>query len=282
MIDASTKLVGEELPLSGEHRLADVVGNKRYSSKIIKAGALLPDTKLLLKAWDTDTDIASNLERVREENLLGKSSRSRVEDVLAVFRQRYLEDPEVLKALVALVKGGMPAESLDRVLYFQAARSDLLLHDLVAEVLVDWSTRSNREVRTREVQNWVSEQVDAGRTERSWSFEVQRRVAQGLLATLRDFGILEGSVKKRIAYVYLPLDAFAFTAFQLLREGRSGARLLNAPEWRLFFLPQGGAERFFVEAHQDGLLEFYAAGRVVRIDFPAKDLEDYAGFLTQR
>ncbi len=68
----------------------------KYSSKIIKAGALLPDTKLLLATWDTRTGIDDNLERVRAENLLGKSSRSRLEDVLRVFRQRYLEDPELL------------------------------------------------------------------------------------------------------------------------------------------------------------------------------------------
>jgi Putative inner membrane protein (DUF1819) len=130
--------------------LARASHDVKYSSKIIKAGALLPDTKLLLETWDTGTDVKINLERVREENLLGKSSRSRVEDVSLVFRQRYLKDPEMLRALVALVKEGMPAESLDRVLYFQAARSDPLLHDLVAEVLAERSTRSDREVRIQE------------------------------------------------------------------------------------------------------------------------------------
>jgi hypothetical protein len=130
--------------------LARASHDVKYSSKIIKAGALLPDTKLLLETWDTGTDVKINLERVREENLLGKSSRSRVEDVLLDFRQRYLKDPEMLRALVALVKEGMPAESLDRVLYFQAARSDPLLHDLVAEVLAERSTRSDREVRIQE------------------------------------------------------------------------------------------------------------------------------------
>jgi hypothetical protein len=254
----------------------------RYTSRIIKAGALLPDTKLLLTNWDEDLDVQANLDRVRRENLFGKTSRARVEDILLVFRQRYLKDLEILKALVVMAGSRIPSEVLDRILYFQAVRSDPLLHDLVTEVLVDWSTRSDREVSTREVQNWVNEQVEAGNTEGSWSFEVQRRVVQGLLATLRDFGILEGSVKKRIAYFYLPLDAFAFIAFQLVREGRSGERLLNDPEWKLFFLPQGGAERFFLEAHQESLLEYYAAGRVVRIDFPAKDLEEYAGVLTQR
>lgn len=261
--------------------MAKTTRDARYSSKIIKAGALLPDTKLLLENWDENADVETNVERIKQDNLLGKASRSRVEDILLVFRQRYLQNPEVLRALVALVKGGMPAESLDCVLYFQAVRSDPLLHDLVTEVLADWSTRSDREVRPWEVQNWVEEQVEAGRTERPWSFEVQRRVVQGLLATLRDFGILEGSVKKRIAYVYLPLDAFAFIAFQLSRDGRSGERLVRDPEWRLFFLPEGTAERFFLEAHQEGLLEYYAAGRVVRVDFPTEDLEEYGIFLTQ-
>ena len=141
--------------------------NARYTSRIIKAGALLPDTKLLLENWDEGADVQANLDRVRQENLFGKASRSRVEDVLLVFRQRYLKDPEVLGALVALVKGGMPAESLDRVLYFQAARFDPLLHDLVTEVLYGWSGRGDGEVHPWEVQDWVDEQVKAGKIGRA-------------------------------------------------------------------------------------------------------------------
>jgi len=257
------------------------LGEGRYSSKIIKAGALLPDTRLLLENWDEDADVQTNLDRVRRENLFGKASRSRVEDILLVFRQRYLKDSEVLKALVALVRAKMPMESLDRVLYFQAARSDLLLHDLVTELLNEWAGRGDREVRPWEVRNWVEKQVEAGKTERPWSPPVQRRVVQGLLSALRDFGILEGSVKKRLAYPNLPLDAFAFVAFRLHGEGRSGKALLHDPEWRLFLLPEGTVERFFLEAHQEGLLQYYAAGPIVRIDFPARDLEEYAHVLSR-
>lgn len=254
----------------------------RYSSRIIKAGALVPDTKLLLENWHDDADVQTNLDRVRQENLFGKASRSRVEDILLVFRQRYLKDPEVLKALAAVARNRMSSESLNRILYFQAARSDLMLHDLVTELLNDWSGRSDREIRPWEVQNWIEKQVGSGKTERPWSPAVQRRVVQGLLSTLRDFGILEGSVKKRLAYVYLALDAFAFIAFQLHVEGRSGRALLHDPEWRLFLLPEGTVERFFLEAHQEGLLEYYAAGPVVRTDFPAQNLEEYASVLAQR
>lgn len=98
---------------------------RRYSSKIIKAGALLPDTKLLLESWDVDAGVEENLARVQRENLFGKSSRSRVEDILRVFRQRYLTNPDLLRALVVLVRNRLPSESLDRILYFQATQSEI-------------------------------------------------------------------------------------------------------------------------------------------------------------
>ena len=67
--------------------------------------------------------VQTNLDRIRQENIFGKASRSRVEDILAIFRQRYLADDEVVKALVALVKDRFPATALDRILYFHAARA---------------------------------------------------------------------------------------------------------------------------------------------------------------
>ena len=63
-------------------------GESPFSSRIIKAGALLPDTKTLLLHWDTAATAEDNLGRIRRENVFGKASRSRVEDILAVFRQR--------------------------------------------------------------------------------------------------------------------------------------------------------------------------------------------------
>lgn len=254
----------------------------RYSSRIIKAGALLQDARLMLESWDRSADVQNNLDRIRRENILGKSSRSRVEDVLAIFRQRYLEDPDILNALVILEQEGKDSDALNRLLYFQAARSDKLLHDMVTELLYGWSLRIDRRIRPAEAQRWISEKVVSGMTERPWSEAVQLRVAQGLLATLRDFGVLEGHVNKHLAYLHLPTEAFAFTALQLCLAGSSSRELLTHPEWRLFLVPEGTTERLFLEAHRDGLLEYHAAGSVVRIDFPAKNLKEYAHVLTRR
>ena len=76
-----------------------------YSSRIIKAGALArrhEDAAFAL--GPVDASVRGNLDRIRRENVFGKASRSRVEDILAIFRQRYLAEAEVIKALVVLVK----------------------------------------------------------------------------------------------------------------------------------------------------------------------------------
>jgi Putative inner membrane protein (DUF1819) len=64
----------------------------RYTSKIIKAGALLTDTKMLLLHWDLAASVSENLQRIQQENVFGKASRSRIEDIVTIFRQRYLTD----------------------------------------------------------------------------------------------------------------------------------------------------------------------------------------------
>jgi len=139
-----------------------------YASKIIKAGALLADTRTLLSEWDATHSVADNLDRFRRENLFGKASRSRVEDILAIFRQRYLADPELLNALLVLARSNMPAQSLDRILYVLTLRNDALLHDVVAEVLAPIYERGQQEISVEDVTRWVRQQVAAGATERMW------------------------------------------------------------------------------------------------------------------
>lgn len=261
-----------------------LVGKKDvpYSSKIIKAGALLSDTKTLLSHWDTSCPVSDNLARIRLQNVFAKASRSRVEDILAVFRQRYLTDDEVIRALVALVRDRMPANTLDRILFFHAAGADLLLHDVVVEWLVPRQRDGAIDIGVADVQRLLVGWVAQGKTKGEWSGQTTNRVAQGLLSTLRDFGILQGAVNKRIAPAYLPVGAFAYVLFYLKQHQPSGAKLIEHPDWRLFFLPRDGVERFLFEAHQQGLLEYHAAGSVTRLGFPATTLEEYAHVLAQR
>jgi hypothetical protein len=112
-----------------------------YSSKIIKAGALIADTKTLLSHWDVEASVSENLKRLQRENVFGKASRSRVEDILAIFRQRYLIEESVTRALVVLALGKFATDALDRLFYFHSARADQLLHDVVTKAFVPMRDR---------------------------------------------------------------------------------------------------------------------------------------------
>jgi hypothetical protein len=253
-----------------------------YSSKIIKASALLPDTKLLLAQWNLSDNVETNLRCIRQENLFGKASRSRVAEILAIFKQRYLGDPEVLAALVTLVQADMSATILDPILYFLTVQADPLLYAVVTEVLAPLIGRGQPEIYVTDMEDWLRKQMAGGKTQGTWTEVTTNRAARSILATLRDFHLLEGQVKKRLALLYLPVPSFAFIAFMLNRTQRSGDRLLHNPVWQMFFLSEQAVEHFFFEAHQEQLLEYHAAGRVIRIEFPAPTLKEYAYALTRR
>jgi hypothetical protein len=253
-----------------------------YSSKIIKAGALIGDTKTLLSHWDATVSVAENITQVQRDNVFGKASRSRVEDILAIFRQRYLGEESVTKALVTLVRGKFQATALEKIFYFHAARADQLIHDAVTEILVPLHERGLVDINALDFQRSLARWVEEGKTTGHWSEYTITRISQGLLSALRDFGVLQGAAHKRIAPTFLPIESFAYIAFYLKQRQPSGAKLIEEPDWKLFFLQRDGVERFLFEAHQRELLEYHVAGSVTRLTFPAETLEEYANALTQR
>jgi len=261
---------------------SQLVDELRYASKIIKAGALLADTKSLFSHWDMSDSVQLNLNRLQRENLFGKASRARVQDIVGVFRQRYLTEEPVTRALVCLVTGRFPSIALDKILYFHTARADRLLFDVVINILGPQSERGLQEVNVVEIHRTLMRWVRGGHVTDKWSSDTARRVAQGLLSTLRDFGVLQGKVKKKLAPAYLPVEAFAYIAFYLKQHQPSGAKLVGLNDWKLFFLSTDAVERFLFDAHQHGLLDYHAAGTVTRLTFPAKQIDEYAYVLTQR
>lgn len=254
----------------------------RYTTRINHVGALLPDTKAMLAHWDLDADVPANLERMRAENVFAKASRSRIPEMLETFHDRYLTDPEMLRALVALAQDDAPDTLMDPILYLLATRADPLLRDVVLDLLASMLARGQTLMRPEDVARWLGEQVAAGRAQRPWSDVTIRRLARGLLSTLRDFGILQGKATKKLEPVYMAVSAFAFLALVLSRKQPSGAKLLHDPSWRLYFLSQPSVEYLFFEAHQERLLTYQAAGQVVRVEFPTQSLEEYAHVVARR
>ena len=246
------------------------------TSKIIKAGALIADTKTMLANWDSNANVSQNINNLQMSNLFGKASRSRIEDILAVFRQRYLGSSDLIKALIALTNGLAAPELLDSVLYYYTAMNDSLVKACVLEFI--WPRYENgfREIPLALVKQWICDQVVAGRTTNAWSAKTIERCAQELLCTLRDFRLLEGGVAKSIIPRFTPASAVAFVAFAMAHAGSSARQVVESQDWRLFLMQPSLVSEMLVEANQYHLLTYSFAGSVQRLDFPATSLEEYA------
>ncbi|MCI0698479.1 DUF1819 family protein [candidate division KSB1 bacterium] len=236
----------------------------------------------LTKLWSDAPDTA---ERLVEQNPLALPSRARAKDViLRTFVPRFVKGapPQLWKPLAVFEACAASVETIRPLHYFAAARAEPLIADFVCEFLMPRQRSGKLEITIADAIGFIKENAIEKFGGARWSEAVQTKVTQGLLAALRDFGILAGRANKRIAPFYLPTTAFSFIAFLLHLKQPSGDRLLADPEWQLFFLSPALVERMFFEAHQERFLEYHAAGRIIRIEFPAKTMEEYAYALTQR
>jgi len=254
----------------------------RYNTRLLKAGALIDEMRTLVRLWDEKKNSMS-LSVLVSQNLLGKSSRKRELDILKyAYIPRFVKGkpPQAWKIVRVLEDQNAPLEILWPVYYWITARNEPLLYDFICEELEMINKTGSVFVNVTDVIKWIKDKLEEQKI--VWSEAAIKGVARKILAILRDFNILQGKVKKRIAPFYLPIEAFAYIAFCLSKEGFSASRLQEHSDWKLFLLNSSVTERMFLEADKQKLLKYLAAGRLLRIEFPAKTYEEMAHVVTQR
>lgn len=244
---------------------------------------MLADMRVLVRNWRADCGWDQQVTDGIASNLLGKGTRARASDVYRrTFSQRFIkgEPPEAWRLVRPLEDHNVGLDILKPVYYWITARSDALLYDFVELFITERSRSVELVLSVDDASRWIKNTLS--RQRQGWSPTVTLKVARGLLAALRDFGILEGTTKKRIAPVYLPIESFAYLAFLINQLGWSGAALINHSDWRLFLMSPPLVERLFLEAHQRGFLCYDAAGNLYRIEFHASTAEEMADVITRR
>ena len=243
-----------------------------YTSRIQKGGAMISEMRQLVQLW-TNGSTDENKAAVIRANPLGKATRARVVDILnRIFVPRFVKGPIpcAWKLLRTLEEESATPAIVRPIYYWVTARSEPLLSDFVTEYLVPRRATGLRSVGVPEFISWLSTK------NLGWSEIVGIKSGRAILAALRDFGVLDGRAKKTLVRPPLPLGAFSFIAFCLSRLGVAGRDMLEHPDWTLFMLTPSDVEHLFLEAHQQRLLGYRAAGTLVNLDFPAGSVEEYA------
>jgi hypothetical protein len=205
-------------------------------------------------------------------------SRSRSNAISQVFARRFVASSpaDLWRPLQVLEEAGWSSEQFLPIHYYAAATAEPLLWDFVLEGLAPRLSRGELDVTPDDALRFIESSPRERFAHGRWSDAVSRRVAQGVLVTLKDFGVLTGRTRKRLRVPHLPIESFAFLARLRASLGIHGPAAIHDEVWRLFFLSDLAVERLFLEAHQERLLTYHAAGSIIRIDFPGEDLPAYA------
>lgn len=245
------------------------------TSNIQKGGALLDDCRRVVEAWDPSISSEENLQRIAKENLLGKASRSRTDDVIRrIIGPRFVQPGRhVIPALRGLL--GEP-RSFVEACYYETARDDTLLAAFAQEPLWHLWQTGRVGVSIADVTDWLSSLTVSGQLP-MWSDSVRTKTARGLLAALRDFGVLRGASRKEIVAPSMTPRGFAYVAWREHEQGASSRALATSRVWRRWLLEPDRVLDLFGQAARLGVLQFSSAGSAVRIDWIASSLGEVTG-----
>lgn len=241
----------------------------KFTTRIIKGGALLAETRRLIDVWDDVEPVDENLEQIRARNMLGLPSRKRTEDTLRILRQRFVDPNAQILPVLRLISRDTAA--FRDACYFEATRNDGLLAFAAEHVLFDWWESGRSSITTEQLERALLDTTPDPDL-KTWGDATRRRVMHGLLSAFRDFGILEGKQNKQLAPPHLTFLGFVYTAGRLRQLG--AVDLPGSDVWRRWLLDDRRVRALFLEADRVGLLRYAEAGTVSRIDWHSDDFRE--------
>lgn len=248
-----------------------------YTQALAKGGALLPETRTLLKAWTPGEDSAAFGERVLRDNMLGRATARRVLDIVRVFTLRFLTPTDApARHLQALITGDASRQLYSDLIFYYTAQRDDLLRDFT--VLRYWpAVREGRlMLANQEVRSLILDAETDGRIRAPWSAEIKRDMAGRVMITLTDFGLLaEYKPAKREVLPYRPVDGtLVYLAYLLHTSGVTDAALADQPAWALFGLEPRDVWNRLDALAAEGWFIMQRAGQVARITWKHQTMEE--------
>lgn len=237
---------------------------------------MLRETYAVFAAWDFAKSKRENLDRLRADNFIGATTATWLRDVAKVLNRRF--DPQGRdRPLVVLAKAGCDLDVWKPLLLWHITRDEFLLRDFLTHWLFPAHESGAYRVRPDELHDYLRTiGKRGGTTEHAWSDATLRRVAAGLLKIAADFGLLTGSVVKELASYHLPETSFLYLLHAMRDDHHSPRKVIDSPDWRMFFMHPADVEQELLRLHQYQKLDYHVAGSLVQWTLPCPTAREYA------
>lgn len=253
------------------------VAQERYTQALAKGGALLPETRLLLEAWNPGESESELSHRVLAGDLLGRATARRVLDIVRVFTLRFLTpDDEPARHLKQVVEAGHSDRFYTDLVFHYTVRRDPLLRDFVTRGFWPPVREGRLVITNKDVMGLILDAERDGRIASLWSEEIRRDMCGRVLIALTDFGLLRPiKPATREVTTYRPADqTLVYLACLLHAHGVTDASLADADVWSWFGLEPAEVWNQLALLARDGWFIVQRAGSVRRITWLYPGVEE--------
>lgn len=239
-----------------------------YYSRLSSRSALYTEFHLLLNGQQAALSSAEYRALVLQDNCLARASVSVRRKLWKEIKARYrLESNDPLFAAFWTEWRRCVSES-ERGLtaYILFALNDHLVTDLGTEWLFPLLRRAPAEIRVADVLAFIQRAESSHPEVQSWSSDTRHAVSQKYTASIRDFGLAKGSVRKTTVRPALYGAPVRLLIRALRLAGMVPLDLVRAPAFRLLGLDVGEIIDALGELNRLGALRFRMQGDVVELD----------------
>lgn len=240
-----------------------------YSGRYMTKGAMIAEMGSLIGAMAAGLPLVDARARVLDGALFpqrARASRSRMWDIVGYA---YLSGPRwVLEELQAAYRIGPQSREFVSLLYLLFALRDHLTYDFVTVTL--WAKWSAGQLAVSNPDLFgLMDQAGEGQPQVARLASATRlRLAQNILTSLRDFGLLTGARNKALVRPVLPLATAEHLLRVLTAEGVRGAGVLADPAWRLFLCQEADVADVLSRLAQARRIRFEKVGGTVVLETP--------------
>ena len=240
----------------------------KYFSRLSARSALYADFRLLLDGLQEPSPAGSYRELVLDENRLVRSTISARRKLWKELRSRYILDSGH-PLFSAFWKEWMLCKSepeLALTTYGLFALNDRLVADIGQEWLFPNVRHAPHEIRVGDVLHFIDGKAELHPEIAGWSPETKKSVARHYMASIRDFGLAQGKVKKTTQRPALYASPVRLLIRALRIAGVKPMDLIQANIFRLLGLDGPEVIEAFGELNRRGDLRFKIQADVIELD----------------
>jgi hypothetical protein len=243
-----------------------------YSARNTSKGALLDESYQIIGALATGLTVEQVRKQAHEGRILRQKARLSRTTIWERVHFRLLAHGSlwVLEALKAAQAAGRYSPEFVSLTYLMYCLRDHLTYDFITRWIWPRWNAGQRGVSTDDLLDYLDQAGETQPQVRSWTESSRRRLSSGILAALRDYGLLKGIYKKEITKPPLPLATSEVLLRLLTAEGLRGGEVLEEPTWRLFLLSPEEVAQVLLQLAQQKRILFEKAGNTVVLETPAQ------------